>query len=388
MTETPTPQGPPANRRRVQPSPFDRSLINSPVFTRTRAISITEMSGEELPDDIDECHINLRLLRIITPAQEQVVTVYSKNRRGPAANNNRGPSSKVQYNRLFLCSVVGSTVQECRHLVYVMQQQKSLHKNIWHRSLEYRDNGVITIGRMFRLLQPHKIDSEIGGIPCVSSDLAAIVMEDAYPLLSVPIDLGASSSSSFVLNGATIKVRRTLPLSTNCSGFFCDRQRVKEILEAGKGCGCYHVQTYLNPIAITHDIHVTPANADHNIIKVLNFSSMKFTSIYMKGYFNKSVDPGLIQLTNSYWTLRTCVKKIETLVNDNGGWTVIGWYKRGMINDKSLLSAEVSVEVSVEASVMTHHIVSLFPTNPAFRDESTDLFTQLNTLRYQYVAEV
>ena len=242
------------------------------------------------------------------------------------------------------------------------------------------------------MLQPRRIDKEIGGIPCVSSDLSAIVMEDAYPLLSVLIDLGSSSFSSFVQNGASIRVRRTLSLSTNCSGFFCDRQRVKEILEAGKGCGCYHAQTYLNPIAITHDIHVTPANADHNIIKVLNFSSMKFTSIYMKGYFNKSVDPGLIQLTNPYWTLRDCVKAIETLVNDNGGWTVIGWYKRGMINDKSLLAAGKvggnNEEVNVEASVMTHHTVSVFPTNLSFCHQTTDLFTQLHAAKYEYVTEV
>ena len=126
---------PVTNRRPVEPSPCDRSLINSPVFTRTRSILISEISGEELPDDIDECHINLRLLRIITPGQDQVVTVFSKNRRGPAANNNRGLSSKVQYSRLVLCSVVGAPVQESRSLVYVMQQQKSLQKLIWHFSL-------------------------------------------------------------------------------------------------------------------------------------------------------------------------------------------------------------------------------------------------------------
>ena len=46
-------------------------------------------------------------------------------------------------------------------------------------------------------------------------------------------------------------------------------------------------------------------------------------------------------------------------INDNGGFTVIGWYKKGSIND---ISTEES-DNQVESSEMGYHIVSITPTN-------------------------
>ena len=49
-------------------------------------------------------------------------------------------------------------------------------------------------------------------------------------------------------------------------------------------------------------------------------------------------------------------------INDNGGFTVIGWYKKGSIND---ISTEES-DNQVESSEMGYHIVSITPTNKTF----------------------
>ena len=48
------------------------------------------------------------------------------------------------------------------------------------------------------------------------------------------------------------------------------------------------------------------------------------------------------------------------LINDNGGFTVIGWYKRGEIND---ISTDES-QNEVESSEVGHHIVSVYPSRP------------------------
>ena len=46
-------------------------------------------------------------------------------------------------------------------------------------------------------------------------------------------------------------------------------------------------------------------------------------------------------------------------INENGGFTVIGWYKCGEIND---ISNEES-QNEVESSDIGYHIVSIVPTN-------------------------
>ena len=48
-------------------------------------------------------------------------------------------------------------------------------------------------------------------------------------------------------------------------------------------------------------------------------------------------------------------------VNNNGGFTVNGWYKRGEINDVS----NDDIQNEVESSDIVYHIVYMFPTNRA-----------------------
>ena len=50
---------------------------------------------------------------------------------------------------------------------------------------------------------------------------------------------------------------------------------------------------------------------------------------------------------------------VVSYINNNGGFTVIGWYKKGSIND---ISTEESDD-QVESSEMGYHVVSITPTN-------------------------
>ena len=36
----------------------------------------------------------------------------------------------------------------------------------------------------------------------------------------------------------------------------------------------------------------------------------------------------------------TDLEKCIQFINDNGGFTVVGWYKRGVINDKNLIPSQ------------------------------------------------
>ncbi len=68
------------------------------------------------------------------------------------------------------------------------------------------------------------------------------------------------------------------------------------------------------------------------------------------------------------------IEEIITFVNEHGGWTVIGWYSRGVINDRTLTGVTNTnstsgtnntnnTEVQVDGSGLTFHFVKIIPTD-------------------------
>ena len=40
-------------------------------------------------------------------------------------------------------------------------------------------------------------------------------------------------------------------------------------------------------------------------------------------------------MSQEYFDIEDAIGEVVKLINDNGGWTIIGWYKCGVITDKS-----------------------------------------------------
>lgn len=72
----------------------------------------------------------------------------------------------------------------------------------------------------------------------------------------------------------------------------------------------------------------------------------------------------MLDYTDAYFKLEKCIQAIIEFINLNGGFTVIGWYKRGEIND---VSNEDS-QNEVESSEVGYHIVHIQPTVRAVID--------------------
>ena len=91
-----------------------------------------------------------------------------------------------------------------------------------------------------------------------------------------------------------------------------------------------------------------------------------------------------LTMTQEYFDIEDSITNVVELINDNGGWTVTGWYKRGLITDKSLLEVPPSNVVSTEvvSGQINYHIVQLLPSNEDFMDEDTDLFKELQLKKY------
>ena len=166
----------------------------------------------------------------------------------------------------------------------------------------------------------------------------------------------------FVQNGAKVEVQSIYVHTTKCSGLFCDKQRSLEISRGTRACGCYSMIIKVSSITILHRIAVTVDGM--HLCYMDDFSSLNFSRLYMKSPFSCNVRANMLDYTDAYFKLEKCIQAIIEFINLNGGFTVIGWYKRGEIND---VSNEDS-QNEVESSEVGHHIVQIQTTVRAVID--------------------
>ena len=77
-------------------------------------------------------------------------------------------------------------------------------------------------------------------------------------------------------------------IATKCSGKFCDRQNSTKLLATGKACGCYSMNSRIANATMVHEIVVTDMNGN-TIFEAVDFSSLKFTDLYMKNALSRNI---------------------------------------------------------------------------------------------------
>ena len=85
--------------------------------------------------------------------------------------------------------------------------------------------------------------------------------------------------------------------------------------------------------------------------------------------------------------MEKCIRRIVRIINDNDGWTVIGWYKRGVINDQSIVggdkpassfaaSKQPSSDAQVDNGPINYHVCYMTPTDQRFMNERNQDYGQ------------
>ena len=163
------------------------------------------------------------------------------------------------------------------------------------------------------------------------------------------------------MNNCKIIVDSIDIVETTCFGHFCDKQRSAELIKNGKPCGCYQMRGMHSKLSILHRIKMS--NFDNTIADVVmdDFSSLKFSLLYMTEYFPHTTKRIIFDGTDELDELYECIDKVLSFYNGNGGFTVIGWYKRGEINDTSI--SEEKQPEKISSSILGYHFVSIYPTH-------------------------
>ena len=120
------------------------------------------------------------------------------------------------------------------------------NSNLWLNNVELRDNGVITIGTVFRIICLLPVTNYLRGeIPLIESHHPVIILQQpkSYNTIIPSDNLQGKSSQVFALNGAFLSCTAYSCKKTKCGGSFCDRQRLNEWNAPVGTCGCYAQRT-------------------------------------------------------------------------------------------------------------------------------------------------
>jgi hypothetical protein len=364
------------------PGPILDSTSNHRSIERTEVVSLSCLSEHGAEPQMDRA-IVLQLIRLIPHnpnTQNGNAQTYSRPRGyGPVR-----PSS-MPYTRLFMCRVFSE--KEGNLLVYLMEGTNK-NTNLWRNNVELRDNGIITIGTILRITAPLPIDSYMrGDIPLIQTHYPAIVLHKPSDFLQfIPHEnLEGESSRAFVLNGAILSCKAFSCEKTKCGGSFCDRQRLAEWNTTIGSCGCYAQRSRgTNNLSLLYP--VMKVNHDGKVYVHKNFSSHSFTLGFLNRDFPIGVQANDLQLSEAFWLLGDSIQDTIGFVNRNGGWTVIGWYSRGVINDRMLtglinngnpttsMTNVNNAEVQIDGADMTYHFCKIVPTNEVLMNETSELF--------------
>ena len=88
-----------------------------------------------------------------------------------------------------------------------------------------------------------------------------------------------------------------------------------------------------------HSIQIEHSASDWECF-IEKFSSNRFSMFYQSNPFPSSVQTSALQMTEEYFNFVNSIEEVVSIVKNQGGWDVIGWYKRGLIDDKSITQSD------------------------------------------------
>lgn len=260
------------------------------------------------------------------------------------------------YHRYFLCADARNPPHCFGLVTTTMAQTHQLVSNVADESF---------VGLSFYLVEPNITTSKMGKylpvLTCEDDALIPLKPEDSSVDKASHIELpsGLEETYYFELKNRKIKMSRIKsPHDVSCTGVQCDRQKKK-----GE-CICIQFAPGF-PLVYTFDIKfdVDPKVMNGETTHVSTFRSFRTTEVFFRNFTEYSSTTTFDRERHMQQKRRHQMSRMVEYINNNGGWKLIGWCKKGE------LAIEGEVE-RVESSDVKLHLSYVYPSNTKiFEDE-------------------
>ena len=101
-----------------------------------------------------------------------------------------------------------------------------------------------------------------GDIPLINTNFPVVTIQLTryYNQVLIYYQVQVNNDFGFLLNGVMATLNFINPISTSCSGIFCDPQRVDDWHCKDRGCGFYDMYNHGSNVTFQHDIKVSVPN--------------------------------------------------------------------------------------------------------------------------------
>ena len=223
-----------------------------------------------------------------------------------------------------------------------------------NRSFRYFINKMmdLKIGDTVVIYEPKKIMNYLSkgkDLPVIESRMLAFshqVDRGLYLTEEVALSIPEEGYTRFFYySEVKIKFLNAKVVPVVCQGLMCDKQKVNR-------CAC--LIGHKSP-KIVLDVNVKLKEKDTGEVNKMNILSWNltkelFTDIGRDSSITKFQDMEKVK------DIRKSIKNIENIINDKGGWTIIGWVRKGFTVDE--VTTDMSEEI-VGAESVSPHIISL-----------------------------
>ena len=166
-----------------------------------------------------------------------------------------------------------------------------------------------------------------------------------------------SITKYFILHKMSIQVNFASMQKSSCTSYLCDKQVLRG---QDKNCCCFF-NSGTSPLVLEAVVKVfDPESENEMIISTPDFRSWNFSNLVIDGLNNVTATLDDFGKQNEK-LMRNSIKGIVDYVNENDGWTVIGWLRRGTQVDASSKGIKTT-EDEITAESVHPHIIKLFPT--------------------------
>ena len=185
-------------------------------------------------------------------------------------------------------------------------------------------------------------------------------LESTETEMAMPRNIG--ETNYFILTEKAINLHciNVCPEQT-CLGIQCDRQKGKS------GCSCQHSTNHTSsvyeldlefpvPISLTRADQDDPTNTG-STTTVVGFRSLKTTKLFFQNYENYCTRHTTRDQERNRIALRLQFQNMVTYINNESGWTIVGWFMMGSVVDAATNSNE-----KIQNNEITIHISYLYPT--------------------------
>ena len=259
--------------------------------------------------------------------------------------------------------------------ISLIERNNSDHTEFHRRDMQKRE---IIIGCRIAILCPQIIGILKNGSTLVhTSRPLQVLAAPAIPEVPYQPHAVQLEKKYFVIKMATLHPSRNsfpLPISTNCSANTCDRLLCSENPNAPCGCFSQFSRTTNNAknVCFKSTYYI---QTQEGLLRVKDFTSLRFSKLIFENEIivheiEQMHDSGVTSLIAGKW------RPFLEHVNNNGGWTVVGW----MVRAKKQVEEGVNVTNDIDGDLLHDNIKTnicyVYPTTLRHNNIPNNLLVQ------------